>query len=258
MQAMIFAAGLGTRLKPLTDQMPKALVPIQGKPLLEHLLLKLQTQGFDKVVINVHHMAEQIIDFLENHHFEDMEIFISDESGELLETGGGIRKAWRLFDESRPVLIHNVDIISNMDLAMIYNHHCKMKNDATLVVSSRDTFRYFLFNEEGFLRAWINEKTGQTKPAGVFKNPSEEPSGIRTSKTDLRKLAFAGIHVISGSLIKAMNSYPDKFPITDFYLDQLNDFRIGSYVPEHLRMMDVGKIDQLPLAEEFFSSLKSD
>ena len=140
MNAMIFAAGLGTRLKPLTDRMPKALVSVAGKPLLQHVLDKLTAQGFDNIVVNVHHFANQLVDYLKG-----MDVKISDETAELLETGGGLKKALPLFGNDSHVLIHNVDILSNVDLKEFYDN--AQDADATLLVSWRKTKRYLVFDE---------------------------------------------------------------------------------------------------------------
>ena len=161
-QAMIFAAGLGTRLRPLTDTMPKALVRVGGEPLLHRVVMNLKKAGFERIVINVHHFAEQIVDYLKTNDNFGLDIRISDESDALLDTGGGIRKAAPLFDPSSPILIHNVDILHNVDLAKLYD--TAADNDATLLVSRRDTSRYLIFNEEMRLNGWINIKTGEVKP----------------------------------------------------------------------------------------------
>ena len=181
---MIFAAGLGTRLKPLTDHMPKALVPVAGKPMLEHVIGKLKSAGFDEIVINVHHFAHQIIDFLKAKDNFGIQIWISDESEELLDTGGGIKKAAPYFDE--PFLVHNADILSNIDLKAMYNYHLTSSNDATLLVSPRKTVRYLLFDEGNRLQGWVNKDTLQTKPEGFVYHPEVQ-----------KEYAFGGIHVIS-------------------------------------------------------------
>ena len=141
-QAMIFAAGLGTRLKPLTDTMPKALVPVAGQPLLWHVVQKLSAAGFERIVVNVHHFAQQIVDYLQANDRFGLDIRISDETDGLLETGGGIKKALPLFDQDSPVLIHNVDILSNADLATCYSLVEQRAPEALLLVSSRKTKRY--------------------------------------------------------------------------------------------------------------------
>ena len=156
-QVMIFAAGLGTRLKPLTDTMPKALVRVGGKPLLWHVIMKLKAAGYERMVINVHHFADQIIDYLESNGNFGVDIRISDERDGLLETGGGIKKALPLFDPESPILIHNVDILSNLDFNTL-------PTDAPLlVVSPRQTKRYLLFDEALRLQGWTNIETGEVR-----------------------------------------------------------------------------------------------
>src|ERR1035437_803539 len=145
---MIFAAGLGTRLRPLTDNIPKALVPIAGKPLLEHVILKLKAAGFDEIIVNIHHFPTQIIDFLKEKNNFGIRIEVSNEQAMLLDTGGGIRNAAWFFDDGNPFLVHNVDILSNVNLKALYNEHTQQNSLATLVVSKRDTFRYLLFDED--------------------------------------------------------------------------------------------------------------
>jgi len=236
---MIFAAGLGTRLKPLTDSMPKALVPIAGKPLLEHVILKLIASGFDELIVNVHHFPDQIIDFLKANNDFGVRIEVSDERDMLLDTGGGIRKAADFFDDSKPFLVHNVDILSNVDLKALYNQHQRTNSVATLVVSERNTFRYLLFNDDLQLKGWINEKTGETKPAG-FARPEL-----------YNKLAFSGIQVLSPKVFELMKPYGPKFPIMDFYLDNAAQQVISGFVPQNYKMLDVGKLDVLDEAERF-------
>ena len=239
MKAMIFAAGLGTRLKPLTDHMPKALVPVAGKPMLEHVIMKLKSFGFDDIVINVHHFANQIIDFLKANGNFGITIHISDETDCLLDTGGGIKKASYYFDE--PFLVHNADILSNVDLTAMYEHHLNSGNDATLLVSPRKTVRYLLFNKKNCLQGWINKDTLQTKPEG-FKYQSD---------TQL-EYAFGGIHIISPTLFNYMgDGWTGKFSIMDFYLQTCHEARLGGYIKEDLRLIDIGKPDTLAKAEDF-------
>ncbi len=155
---MIFAAGLGTRLKPLTDNLPKALVPINGKPLLEHVMLKLIASGFDEIIVNVHHFSQQIIDFLAAKNNFGIRIEISDESNLLLETGGGIKKAACFFDDNAPFLVHNVDILSDIDLHQFYNQSLLNNSLATLLVSNRTSSRYLLFDTHNNLRGLKKRK----------------------------------------------------------------------------------------------------
>lgn len=252
MNAMIFAAGLGTRLKPLTDRMPKAMVPVAGKPLLQHVLDKLQSAGIDNIVVNVHHFAQQIIDYLSG-----TDVKISDESEQLLETGGGLKKALPLFESEEPVLIHNVDILSNVDLKAFYEE--SQGNDATLLVSWRKTQRYLIFNDDMRLVGWTNLSTGEvkspypeivTRMQEYFKSPS--PSE-RVGEGFL--FAFSGIHCVSPKLAALMQQWPDRFPIMDFYLKHCADINIKGVVANDLKLMDVGKLDTLAEAEKFINTI---
>ncbi|MFT3753433.1 MAG: nucleotidyltransferase family protein [Paludibacter sp.] len=239
MKAMIFAAGLGTRLKPLTDNLPKALVPIAGKPLLEHVILKLKTAGFDEIIVNVHHFPDQIIDFLKANDNFGIRIEVSDERELLLDTGGGIRKAAWFFDDGKPFLVHNVDILSNVNLNELYNQHLRTNSLATLVVSQRDTFRYLLFDDNLRLSGWINEKTGETKPVGL------------QNTEQYNKLAFSGIQILSPEVFGLMENLDAKFPIMDFYLSNAESKTISGFVPQNYSMLDVGKLNVLDEAERF-------
>lgn len=165
MKAMIFAAGLGSRLKPLTDTMPKALVPIAGRPMLEHVILKLKAAGFTEIMINIHHFGEQILDFLKANENFGLIIHISDERDLLLDTGGGVKKARSFFENSdEPFLIHNVDILSDVNLKELYDYHLQSGAVATLLASQRKTSRYLLFDTDKRLCGWINKDTEQVKP----------------------------------------------------------------------------------------------
>ena len=239
MKAMIFAAGLGTRLKPFTDHMPKALVPVAGKPMLEHVINKLKSAGVDEIVINVHHFAQQIIDFLKEKDNFGIKIWISDETEELLETGGGIKKAAPFFNE--PFLVHNADILSNVDLRAMYDYHQTSGNDATLLVSSRKTVRYLLFDDTNRLCGWVNKDTLQTKPEGFIYQPEIQ-----------KEHAFGGIHIISPTLFKYMgDQWTGKFSIMNFYLQTCKEAQLGGYIKEDLQLIDIGKPEMLARAEEF-------
>lgn len=233
-QAMIFAAGLGTRLKPLTDTMPKALVRVGGQPLLWHVVQKLKTAGYERIVVNVHHFAEQIVDYLKEKEYFGLDIRISDESDGLLETGGGIKKALPLFDSESPILIHNVDILSNLDLNALPTE------SPLLVVSQRQTKRYLLFDDDYRLQGWTNIETGEVK-------------GVKSEKSQI--LAFSGIHMFHPSLAPLLDEWPDRFPIMDFYLKACGDHLIRGYEARDLRLLDVGKLDSLDYAEQFIKSL---
>lgn len=235
---MIVAAGLGTRLKPLTDSIPKALVPVGGKPLLEHIIRKLSGAGISEIVINIHHFPEQIIRFVEQNDSFGINIHFSDETDALLETGGGIKKA-RKWLEDDFFLVHNVDILSNLNIASLLAQHQRTQPLATLAVSERSTFRYFLFDEDSRLRGWTNLKTGQVKPEQL-RHPEL-----------FRKLAFSGIQILSPEVFRLMDAWPDRFSITDFYLNVLKSHTLLGYTQDNYRMMDVGKLDVLKDAEDW-------
>ena len=252
---MIFAAGLGTRLKPLTDKMPKALVRVGGEPLIKRVILNLAAAGVDRIVVNVHHFAGQIIDYLKDNDNFGLDIRISDETDGLLETGGGIKKAAPLFDPTAPILIHNVDILSNVDLREFYqiasqSEKGKVKSeesecDAVLLVSWRKTKRYLLFNDDMKLVGWTNIETGEVRSPYPELNPKE-----------CRMYAFAGIHALSPRLLKMMDEFPDRFGIIDFYLKACATHNIKGYVKDDLKLMDIGKLDTLAQAEEFLEELR--
>lgn len=236
MQAMVFAAGLGSRLKPLTDTMPKAMVPVGGMPLIRRVMEKLAASGAERVVVNVHHFARQITDYLAANRNFGLDIRISDESAELLDTGGGLKKAARLFDSSAPILLHNVDILSDVDLAAFYSDAAKA--DATLLVSRRRTKRNLLFDGDMRLVGWTNTETGEVR------------SPYTTLKLERCAMyAFAGIHVFSPRLFPLMEAFPDKFGIIDFYLSACGKANVRGLAAESLRLLDVGKPDTLAEAE---------
>ena len=274
MKAMVFAAGLGTRLKPLTDTMPKALVPICGHPLLYHVIDKLVKAGYDHIVVNVHHFPDQIIDFLKVHDF-GVRIDVSDERDYLRETGGGIRYAQPLLTDfstppsaplemtgegplsfrpsgasgeifrQEPFLVHNVDIVSNLDFKWFREQH-RAEALATLVVSERKTQRYFLFDEENRLRGWTNLATGEVR--SPYKDIDPEKC---------RKLAFSGIHLISPEIFNAFERLQvgDRFSIVDFYLKACAEYPIYGVVPPEFTMVDVGKFATLPEAESICADI---
>ena len=244
MQAMIFAAGLGTRLKPLTDRIPKALVRVGGEPLLKRVIFQLKDAGFTRIVVNAHHFSNQIIDYLRDNDNFGMDIRISDESDKLLETGGGIKKAWPLFDQKEPVLIHNVDILSNVDLKKFYQMEAETPLAARLLVSVRKTKRYLLFDDTMRLVGWTNIETGEVKSPYKDLDPKQ-----------YKMYAFSGIHMVAPSLFPLMEEEPDKFPIMDFYLRHCDKVRIEGYVKNDLKLMDVGKQETLKEAEQFLQNL---
>ncbi len=251
MQAMIFAAGLGTRLKPITDHMPKAMVRVGGEPLIRRVVEKIKDAGAERVVVNVHHFASQITDYLKENNNFGIDIRVSDETEKLLDTGGGIKKAAPLFRHDIPILIHNVDILSNVDLKKFYSEACseetadnvegRAETDALLLVSERKTKRYLLFNDSMRLVGWTNIETGEVRSPYPDLDPKQ-----------CRMYAFAGIHAISPRLFKVMNDdFQDKFGIIDLYLHACRDYNIRGYLKRDLHLLDVGKLDTLKEAEEF-------
>lgn len=240
MKAMIFAAGLGTRLKPLTDTMPKALVPVAGKPLLGHVLEKLAGAGYDDIAVNVHHFPEQIIKYLADNDF-GVHINVSDERNLLRETGGGIKFARPLLECDGPFLVHNVDILSNLDLDWFRRQH-RPDALATLLVSERKTQRYLLFDHDGCLAGWTNIATGEVRsPRGAI-----DPANYRM-------LAFSGIHYMSQGIFDAFDrlGFGERFSIMDFYLRACADYPIRAAVYPGLKLLDVGKLPTLTEAESF-------
>ncbi len=243
MKAMIFAAGLGTRLKPITDTMPKALVPVGGEPLLHHVIVKLRAAGYDHLVVNVHHFASQIREYLATHDY-GVDIQISDETEELLETGGGIAHAKDLLLPSEePILIHNVDILSNLDLSW-FRSQVRPSALSTLLVSERETSRYLLFGPDMRMMGWTNVSTGEVRSP----YPPEALEGCK-------RYAFAGIHNVSPAIFKAFEdaAMPDRFPIMDFYIQQCKNHPFYGVVAQDLKLVDVGKLDSLDQAEEFLN-----
>lgn len=271
MKAMIFAAGLGTRLKPITDNMPKALVEVCGKTLLQRQIEELQAAGFNEIVVNIHHFAQMIRDYLAANDNFGADIYLSDESDELRDTGGGVRHASALLDDGEPFLVHNVDILSDIDLDDLYDHHLSqaISDDtplATIVVSPRKTARYFLFDREYNLVGWMNENTGEVKTpyrelakTAVNCMKRGEGGGNKCcfdvdkflSVTNLSKYAFAGMHVMSPYILSLMQGWPERFSIVDFYLQNCDKFNIRAYVKDNLKLVDVGKLSTLHEAELF-------
>ena len=248
-QAMIFAAGLGTRLKPLTDTMPKALVKVGGQPLIDIVISKLLAAEYDHFVVNVHHFAQQIKDYVSIRDYAPMVEF-SDETAQLLETGGGLKKAAPLFEDDSPILIHNVDILDNVDYDWFSRQHLP-EEDAVLLVSKRKTKRYLLFDNAMRLMGWKNIETGE------IKSPYEyvRRTGLSQHGEPFNEFAFSGIHSFSPRLFSLMEQFPERFPIIDFYLSVCHRARIVGMVKDDLQLMDVGKLDTLHEADAFMNRM---
>ena len=257
MKAMIFAAGLGTRLKPLTDTLPKALVPLAGKPLLQWQIERLKAAGITDIVVNVHHFPDMIINYLHDNDNFGCRIAVSDERDMLLETGGGLRKAEALLgsgvqefrSSGEGILVCNVDILSNIDIPTLLNAY-NPQEMGVVVVSERDTQRYLLFDEENRLCGWTNIATGEVRGEEAIRRGGEQV---------MKKLAFSGMQVLNPRIFDCMDKVVeqkgDKFSLIDLYLSIAEKEILRAYIPENYRMMDVGKITQLSEAEAFALSL---
>lgn len=239
MQAIIFSAGLGTRLMPLTQDKPKALVEVQGYPLLEIAIRKLINAGVSRIVINIHHFGGKILDFLEQNDYFDTQILVSDERNLLLETGGGLKKAQPLFLPEQPIVACNADIISSIDIGALYHFHQTNNAAATLAVRQRETSRYLLFDEEKQLVGWTNKKTGEIK----------ESRPIATSAA----YAFSGIQVLGHKIFDYMPN-KDKFSTIEVFLEMAKKEKVLAYPHDNDAWFDVGKPTTLALAEKHFDA----
>lgn len=242
MKAMIFAAGLGTRLKPFTETMPKALVPVAGVPMLEVLIKHLVHSGISEIIVNVHHFAEQVIGFLKQNNNFGADICISDESDLLLDTGGGLKKAAWFFNDHKPFLVQNVDIFCDIKYAELLQFHTNSKSLVTLAVSKRETSRYLLFDNEMNLSGWENTKSGEVKI-------------VRPGKEELTRFAFSGIHVIDPEIFKLLNT-GRKFSIVDSYLEIAETHNISGFEHNPTNWVDMGKPEQLREVENIIAKMK--
>ncbi|MFV0222012.1 nucleotidyltransferase family protein [Empedobacter falsenii] len=236
MKAMIFAAGLGTRLKPFTENHPKALAIVNGKPLLQRNIEYLKSFGIDEVVINVHHFADQIIEFLEENNYFGIKITISDETDQVLETGGGLVKAKTNFDED--FLVMNVDILTDLHLTNFIKAHQENKALVTLAVSDRNSSRKLYFNDKNELKGWRNLKT-------------EEEIKAVDSLDDLNDLAFSGIHVINPALFNKITE-TGKFSIMKVYMNLMKTESIIGFDHSGGILIDVGRPESVLEAEQYF------
>lgn len=225
--AMILAAGLGTRLKELTADKPKALVEVAGKPLLQHNIEELIQHGFTTLVINIHHFGEQVIEFLDTHHF-DANILVSDERGQLMDTGGGIVQALPFFHDAEAVMVHNVDILSDLDLRRYYDDFLQADDDAWLLTQDRDTSRKLLFDQDGLLVGWCNRTDGSFK-------------WVDQTFENYKELAFSGMHLFRPSLF-AEFTY-QRYSIIDLYLQQARRHCVRAVEIAPSYWFDLGKIE---------------
>lgn len=237
---MIFAAGLGTRLKPFTNDNPKALVSVGGVPMLERVVKRMMRSGINDIVINIHHYADKIRRFLAEHNNFGANIMLSDESDLLLDTGGGILKARPMLEDADAVLVHNADVLTDIDLEDMLRNHEQGGADVTLLVAKRETSRYLYFDRTNHrLRGWANIKTGETRPAGFV--PAKN-----------KPLAYGGVHVFSPRIFQLLESYGKKesvFSVIPFYVDNVDNINLRGYVQKtEYTWLDVGKPDTLEIA----------
>lgn len=227
--AFVFAAGLGTRLYPLTADRPKALVCYQNKPLLQHVLEKIVAAGIDDIVVNVHHFPDQIIDFLKKHRF-DARIRVSDERAYLRDTAGGLKFAEPLLGDADTLLLYNVDIISSVDINKMLKSHSESRADVTLAVRDRKTSRYLVFDE-------------QTKRMCGWKNVSTGEIVIPRASEHTVDLAFSGVHIVNRDFVKAIPTV-EKHSLTPLYVQLVNKMNIVGFLHQNDDWIDVGKYEQ--------------
>jgi NDP-sugar pyrophosphorylase family protein len=240
LKAMILAAGLGSRLKPWTDNHPKALAIVNGKSLLQLNIEYLQRYGIQEIVVNVHHFADQIIEVIEKNNGWGSRIIISNEKEEVLETGGGVLKAAPLLHNANPIVLMNVDILTDMNLQSMISYHQEKKPLATLATTNRKTSRYFLFDQGNNLCGWRNVKTGEERP----------PNSVMKEKNTAR--AFSGIHIVESRILSLIKQR-GKFSIVDVYLDLMQEEIIKFFDHSENRFIDVGKTESIAMAETMFS-----
>lgn len=240
MKALIFAAGLGTRLRPLTDKLPKALIPVAGKPMLQWVTEKLIASGVSEIVINVHHHPDFLIDYISNLKFPGIEFHVSDERDQLLDTGGGLKKAEVFLNGADPFIVHNADVLSNIDLNEMLAFHKRQESLATLAVSSRKTSRHFLW-DGNHLAGWENNVSGEK----ILCQPY--------AKNELRPLAFSGIHILCPEIFSLI-SETGSFSIKDLYLRLAASHHIAAFEHDPHHWFDIGSPEKLENAERMIST----
>ena len=237
---MIFSAGLGTRLRPLTNDRPKALVEVSGRSLLEWNILRLKAAGYTEIVVNVHHFGQRVMDFVQGLDLEGMHFYVSDERSELLDTGGGLWHARQFFAEGEDFLLCNADILTDLDLAALRQQHLSQDGLATLSVRQRQTSRYLLFDEDKTLCGWQNVKTGETK--------------MSREETKLIPWAFSGHHYISPRIFPLI-AERGVFSIIDLYLRLAKQHDIYAFSDQEANWLDVGKPERLALAADLLTKM---
>jgi N-acetyl-alpha-D-muramate 1-phosphate uridylyltransferase len=238
MKAMLLAAGLGTRLKPFTDHHPKALVPVNGKPVMQRNIEFLQQYGITDIIVNVHHFSNQIIEALRLNNAWGSNYIISDESDEVLETGGGLLKAKSLLCDEEDFVLMNADMLTDLNIASMINLHEQQQNMATLAVTARTSSRSFLFDDSMNLQGWQDTKNNNIR------------LNVNVDRNTLTPYAFSGVHVINASLFNHIN-FTGKFSIVDVYLDICGVQKIMGYNHSGGLLFDVGTLEKVAIAEKF-------
>jgi MurNAc alpha-1-phosphate uridylyltransferase len=240
MKAMIFSAGLGTRFKPWTDKHPKALALVNGKSLLQRNIEYLQQYGITEVIVNVHHFADQIIDTIQQNNGWGSRILISDETSEVLETGGGLLKAKELFTPGEPFITCNVDVLTDLDINKLIAFHQKHKPLTSFAISDRKTSRNFLFDKNNRLCGWVNNNTGEQR--------------ISIPTPDLVQKAYSCVVIFEYDIFRIM-PFTGKFSLTDLYLTLAGQHLILGYEHTGDRWVDVGKPTSVAEAELLFPAV---
>jgi MurNAc alpha-1-phosphate uridylyltransferase len=242
-KAMIFAAGLGTRLHPITADKPKAMAEVNGKPLLERAIEYLTAFGINDFVVNTHHFASKVQDFIHSYKCKDIRIQISYEE-DLLDTAGGLAKAMDLLADADVIVLFNVDIVTNLNLKLLLNEFQESSCDVMLAVQQRKTSRYFLFDDQMLLSGWTNIKTGE-----VIKDANKD-------RAILEPYAFNGIHMLSQKVLQNLPQEEQKLSLTPFYLEKRQELSIKGFVmPKEVFWLDCGKPETLAQAYQYYKTL---
>ena len=240
MKAMILAAGLGTRLRPLTDDKPKPLIPFMGVPMIEMIIHKLLAGGVDMIVVNIHHFADQLIAFMKSRKYFNGRVIFSDERDKLMDTGGGVLKARPYLEDDKPFILCNVDVHTNLDIPKLYGFHLKNDALASIAVTSRQTSRSLLFNSEGCLAGWQHNQTGEQKI-------------VRTHSGVLHAYANSCVHIIDQDFFQ-LTRLQGIVSLTDIYLDLAAEHKITYFVHNNDFWYNLGLYESFMKAEKELKS----
>lgn len=250
MKGFILAAGLGTRLRPFTLENPKALVPVGGVPMLERVILRMKDNDINTIIVNIHHFGEKIIEFLKANDNFGLDIRISDERDLLRDTGGGLLHALELLEDDEPLMMHNVDILSNAPLKELAERHLESQSDATLLVSERDSSRQLIFDDDRNLSGWHHVGESRYRPKALGEEVKRSGGILPNGKIER---AFSGIHIVNPAAIRREMTRQKRtgvFSIIDFYLDSIGSLKVKGVDMPNLEMIDIGKPASLARANE--------